>query len=62
MFEAQWVQGVGHAIKAFGPLYASVIGQTIQVSRLILAFVELWSVGGTGGTSRWTASGTLGSG
>ena len=44
---------------ALGPLYASVIGQTIQVSRLVLAFDELLSVGGTGGTSRWTARGTL---
>ena len=58
MFKAQWVRGGGTCNEAFCPLYASVIGRTIQVSRLILAFVELWSVGGTGGTSSWTADDT----
>ena len=32
---------------AFCPLDASGVGQTIEVSLLILAFVELLSVGGT---------------
>ena len=57
---AQRRQMDGTCNLAFGPLYALAIGQTDEVSWLILAFVELWSIGGTGGMSRWTADCTLG--
>ena len=47
MFWAQWVQLGWDMQLAFCPLDASGFGRTIEVSLLILAFVELWSVGGT---------------